>query len=309
MSLILKRIIMVFLGVMGAFIVWPCLLTIQYFQMSFPGFFQFSLAQGMAFGLVFGAIFGSFEGIIVSSRNKAFTGMLFGAIAGTAAGAIGVTVGQSFLFYSGDIILSSMGNIKNIALIAANGVAWVLIGIFVSMIEGFRSRSIRKTIVGLFGGIVGGLIGGMTLQMHLYFFPGQPYALLGGLVIFGFSLSYFYSTFENRFSLGAIKLLNGPLKNREYNLVKNKISIGSLNSCDIVLTGYHNVAPLHAWITIKKGRVLFTPATNATQNKGLTLVNGATVVMVNDEKKEESTLRREDVFSVGSAKFMYGVFS
>lgn len=284
-------------------------MTIQYFQMSFSGYFQFSLSQGIALGLVFGAIFGSFEGIIVSSRNKAFKGMLFGSLAGIAAGAIGVIVGQSFLFRTGDLIFTSFLNIKNIALIAANGIAWVLIGIFVSMIEGLRSRSLRKVIVGLSGGIAGGLIGGMTLQALLYLYPEQNLALLGGLVIFGFSLSYFYSAFENRFSLGAIKLLNGPLKNKEYNLVKNKMSIGSLNTCDIVLTGYRNVAPLHAWITIKKGRVLFTPVKNAPQNKGLTIVNGATIVKVNDEIKEESSLRREDVFSVGNAKFMYGVFS
>jgi len=297
MSLFLKRVIMVILGIVGAFAVWPCLLIIQYFQMSFPGYFLFSLTQGLVFGCIFGAIFGSFEGIVVSSRPKAVRGLLFGSLAGLIAGAIGVISGQSFLFYFADIIYSKFPNISGIGLIFANGVGWVIIGVFVAMIEGFRARSIRKICVGLAGGIVGGLIGGATLQTLLFFYPGNRLALLAGLVLFGFSLSFFYSFFENRFSLGSIKLLNGPLKNKEYHLIKPKMSVGSGDTCDIVLAGYRDIDILHAYVTIKKGRV------------SIVCSGGKNTVKVNDETKKEASLRREDVFSIGNAKFMYGIFS
>ena len=297
MLLFFKRFVMVFLGAMGAVMVWPLLLLVQYYQTAFPGYLMFSLVQGMLFGLVFGAIFGSFEGIVVSSKPKAFRGLLFGAIAGLASGALGVITGQSFLFYSADIIFSSYRNISGIALIFANGISWVLIGVFISMIEGFRSRSLRKIAVGLAGGCIGGLLGGITLQTLVYLFPQNPSALLAGLVLFGISLSFFYSLFENRFSLGSVKLLNGPLKNKEYSLVKTRMSVGTKHTCDIVLEGYRDVLPLHAYITIKKGRV------------GISVPEDANPLKINDEIKKEGTLRREDVFAVGNAKFIYGIFS
>jgi hypothetical protein len=117
------------------------------------------------------------------------------------------------------------------------------------------------------------------------------------LSLFGLSISASYAFFENRFSFGAIKLLNGPLKNKEYTLCKARMSIGSKDICDIVLKGYRDVSALHGWITLKKGRVLIQGADTHSP------------VVVNDEKKEEVSLRREDVFALGGAKFMYGVFS
>lgn len=297
MSLTLKRIIMVVLGLMGAFLVWPCLLTLQYFQNSFHSYMLFSLAQGIIFGLVFGAIFGSFEGIVVSSRPKALHGLLFGALAGIAAGVIGVISGQSFLFYAADVISKTNPGVTGFSLIVANGIGWMLIGTFIAMIEGMRARSFRKLLVGLAGGIIGGIVGGITLQAFIYALPGNRLGLLAGLLLFALSLSFFYSFFENRFSFGSIKVLNGPLKNKEYHLVKTKMSVGSGNACDIVLNGYKGVEQLHALITVKKGRVSINAASKAHP------------ISVNDARIEVTVLRREDVFAVGNAKFMFGHFS
>lgn len=297
MSLTLKRIIIILLGVFGACMIWPCLLTVQYFQSAFPGYLAFSLAQGMIFGLIFGSIFGSFEGIVVSSRPKAVKGLAFGSIAGIGSGALGVIAGQAYLFRVADIFQSSSQILSGANLILANGIGWVIMGICIAMIEGFRALSPRKILVGLAGGIVGGGIGGMALQEFMMRFPGNRYSLLAGLAFFGLSLGFFYSFFENRFSFGSIKLLNGPLKNKEYHLVKSRMSVGSRHSCDIVLTGYRDVEPIHAFISVKKGRVSLVAAT------------AAHPVTFNDEKREEAALRREDVFAVGSAKFMYGIFS
>ncbi len=297
MSLTLKRIIIVLLGLLGASIVWPFLLAIQYAQASFPGYLSFSIAQGIVFGAVFGSIFGSIEGIVVSSRPKALKGLVFGSLAGSLSGAIGVIGGQAFLFYAADALATTQRTISGVALALANGAGWVIIGVCVAMIEGFRSRSFRKILVGLAGGIVGGLVGGITLQLILSGNPGNGLALLAGLACFGLALGFFYSLFENRFSLGTVKLLNGPLKNKEYHLVKTRMTIGTKNTCDIVLAGYRDVAEVNAYIVSKKGRVTI----------GVT--PGSKPVKLNEEKTEEAALRREDVFSVGSAKFMYGIFS
>lgn len=297
MSLTLKRIIIVFLGLMGACMVWPILLSVQHFQNAFPGFLSFAIAQGIAFGLVFGAIFGSIEGIVVSSRPKAFHGLIFGAIAGIASGALGVIAGQSFLFHAADALQGSKQMLSGVSLVLANGAGWMLIGVFIAMIEGFRSRSIRKILVGLAGGVVGGIIGGGTLQLTLMGFPGNQYALLAGLATFGVALSFFYSFFENRFSLGTVKILNGRLKNKEYHLSKTRMSVGTKDTCDIVLADYRDVSPVHAYITVRKGQVILSSAGEDSPIK------------INDEAKTEAALRREDVFATGNAKFIYGFFS
>ena len=297
MSLTTKRIIMLFMGLLGACIIWPCLLTVQYFQPAFSGFRSFSLAQGIILGLFFGAIFGSFEGIVVSSRKKAFKGILFGAIAGIASGALGVCAGQAFLFRAANYLQQREKTLNGVSLIIATGMGWVLIGVFISMIEGLRARSLRKLFAGLAGGVVGGILGGMMLQITVDRYPNNKIALLTGLIFFGVFLSFFYSFFENRFSYGSVKLLNGPLRNKEYHLVKSRMKIGSRDTCDIVLAGYKNVAPLHAYLEIKKGRVVLHAAGKSCS------------VLVNDTLEEESALRREDVFTIGSAKFMYGIFS
>lgn len=297
MSLTVKRLIMLLLGLLGACMVWPCLLSIQYCQPVFPGYLSFSVTQGIVLGLFFGAIFGSFEGIVVSSRAKAIKGLLFGAIAGILSGTIGVLAGQTFLFAVADYLQKTEKTLTGITLIFVNSIAWVIIGLCIPMIEGLRARSLRKLLVGLAGGIVGGSLGGMSLQLSIMKYSGNKTALLIGLIIFGVCLSFFYSFFENRFSFGSIKLLNGPLRNKEYLLIKSRMKIGGRDTCDIVLDGYRNVAPVHATIQMKKGRIILRP------------IEKSCTVTVNDSRVDEASLRREDVFAIGSAKFMYGIFS
>lgn len=297
MSLTFKRVVMIVLGLMGGCMVWPLLLTVQFYQMGFPGYFSFSLVQGMVFGMVFGAIFGSFEGIVLSSRAKAFKGLLFGALAGIASGALAVIAGQAALFQAADAAESAGQTLTGLSLVIASGTSWMIIGVCISMVEGFRSRSLRKILVGLAGGITGGVLGGVALQIILNRYPANEWALLAGLLVFSLSLSLGYTFFENRFSFGSVKILNGPLKNKEISLSRQKMSIGSSDSCDIVLSGYRDLLPLHANLFIKKGRVTIQAAAENASLK------------VNDTKTSEQALRREDVFAIGSAKCMYGIFS
>lgn len=296
MSLTLKRIFMAVFGLLGALALWPCLLTVQYFQQSFPNYLAFSLAQGVTLGLVFGAFFGSFEGVVVSSRPKAFKGLLFGALFGTAAGAAGVMAGQGFLFAAGATLWRTASARNGVGLAVASGVAWTIVGLMLALTEGLRARSARKVLVGLAGGTLGGLAGGAALSAISYFYPGEPLALLAGLAAFGLSLSVFYSLFENRFSSGALMLLNGPLKGKEYSVLSRKMRIGAGSDCDIVLKGYPEVEPLHATVRVSRGKVIVE------QEKA-----GARL-LVNDEPPAGRELKPEDVLAVGKAKFIYGYF-
>lgn len=296
MSLQLKRVIMALLGLLGALMLWPILLTVQRWQASFPSYLVFSVVQGVCLGLVFGAFFGSFEGIVVSSRSKAFRGLLFGALFGAAAGAVGVLVGQLFLFLAGAALFRTNSARLGAGIAVANGIAWVLIGTFLTMTEGLRARSPRKLMVGLLGGFLGGLTGGLALSALQVLNPNGKFSLLVGLALFGFLLSLFYSVLENRFQAGALKLLNGPLKGKEYPVVSRKTMLGADAACDIVLKGYPEVQDVHAALTLEKGKVY------------LRSVKPGARLLVNDGPAAEASLRPEDVIAVGKAKFLYGYF-
>lgn len=288
MPLVVKKIIMSFLGLLGALMLWPFLLLAQYWQASFPGFLSFSLAQGALFGLVFGAVFGSLEGIAVSSRPKALKGALMGCAFGVAAGVAGMLAGQAFLFLAGQ----SAGGM---ALALCRGAAWVIVALLLAMTEGLRARSLRRALVGALGGLAGGVVGGAALELAQSRFPGDQYALLAALSVFGLALAFIYASFERGFSSGALKILNGPLKGKEYLIVSRKAVIGSADSCDIVLKGYPGVAARHALIQVVKGKARVSP------------VEGK--VAVNEEPAEDRALRREDFLAVGKAKFVFGHFS
>jgi|JFJP01.1.fsa_nt_gi hypothetical protein len=296
MSLTLKRIFLALFGLLGAIALWPILLSLQYFQQAFPSYLVFSLAQGVLLGLVFGAFFGSFEGVVVSSRPKAFKGLLFGAAFGAIAGALGVMAGQLFLFAAGSTLWRTTSARNGVGLAVASGIAWTIVGIFLALTEGLRARSTRKLLVGLAGGVLGGLAGGAALAGLSYFFPDEPLSLLAGLALFGLALSVFWSLFENRFSSGAFMLLNGPLKGKEYSILSRRMKIGTAPDCDIVLKGYPGVEALHATVRLSKGKVLLE------QEKA-----GARL-FINDEPPAGRSLKPEDVIAVGKAKFIYGYF-
>ncbi len=296
MSLTLKRAVMAALGVLGALMLWPVLLTVQSAQGAFPSYLVFSLVQGVCLGLVFGALFGSFEGIVVSSRIKAFRGLGFGALFGAASGAAGVLAGQLFLFLAGAALFRTNSARLGLGLAVANGIAWAIAGTFLTMIEGLRARSGRKLLIGFLGGLAGGLAGGAILSALQVLAPGGRWSLLAGLAAFGFLLALFYTLFENRFQAGALKLLNGPLKGKEYPVLSRKTVLGSDSACDIVLSGYPGVRTVHATVFLESGKVYVRPA------------GPDAGVLVNDGPAGDAALRPEDVLAVGKAKFLYGYF-
>lgn len=297
MSVFLKRVFMNALGLAAALMLWPFLLLLQYNQSAFPGFLAFSAVQGIVFGAVFGAVFGSFEGIAVSSRPKALSGMLFGALFGACAGVVGTLAGQGLLFAAGASVLKNQAARMSIGLSLARGSGWVIMGVLLAMTEGFRSRSVRKLLVGASGGAVGGILGGVALEALLVLFPGNGIASLAGLALFGLAVAFFYSMFENGFSAGTLKLLNGALKGKEYPLVSRVMTIGSEAGCDIVLKGYPGVDAKHAQVSVSKTGVT------------VKALGSSGKVFVNEAAPGQAPLRREDVVAVGKAKFIFGHFA
>ncbi len=288
-----KRIVICFLGILGGIAAWPVSELILSRQALFPSYLFFSAVLGAAIGLLFGIFFGTGEGIIASNKSKIISGAFAGAIIGLIGGGSGLLIGQFATFLIGETLLKSIRIFKDFSLPISRTIGWAVMGIFIGTIDGFRSKSLKKILIGLLGGFLGGITGGFVIEYLRFTFPDILYSRLTGFVIFGLLIAFFYSIVEKQFSRGALKLLNGLHKGKEFLINQHKTRIGKIKQNDIVLDYYRNIAERHADIIIKGKSVIIKQ-------------NSTTFPLyVNEEKVSETRLRYEDVIKIGSAKFFY----
>jgi hypothetical protein len=288
MSVGLRRLIIIILGVLAGVSAWPLLELVLTFQTLFPGYFLFSISQGALFGFVLGLFFGSAEGLTSRNRSKIVRGMATGAAVGIVGGMLGFTAGQGVLFFM------LQQTVRDFAVPAARGVGWAVLGLMVGMVEGIRAKSAKKCGLGALGGVLGGLLGGAVIEFLRSRYPDLIYARLAGFALFGLLIALFYALLERSFSYGVLRLLNGALRGKEYSLSQNRLSMGSGPGNDIVLAGYNDIAPRHALFRVKGREVYVEKAAESVR------------LLVNEEAvKGERLLKFEDVIQLGSAKAFF----
>lgn len=294
MSIRMRRLILMLLGVIAGGAAWPLIELLLTYQRAFPSYFTFSLAQGIVFGAILGAFYGSGEGLTSKEKGKILNGALTGVLTGIAGGIVGFLAGQAVLFLVIQYTLSSFRTHQLVAVPLARVLGWIILGVAVGASEGVRARSLKKCLVGAAGGGIGGILGGAAIEYLRTLYPELIYARLIGFVLFGFFIGLFYSLLERRVSLGIVRVLNGGKKGKEYSFAQNRLSLGSGPRNDIVLEGYTGVAPRHALFRIK-GRDVYIEKEDP---KARVLVNEAPV-------QKPHLLKYEDVIQVGSAKLFY----
>lgn len=292
MSSIKRRIFLCLVGLLAGLAAWPAAEITLLFQSKFPSYLVFSIFLGVVFGLVIGAFFGSGDGIIMSHRRSIVTGVARGIVIGAAGGAIGFLIGQGVLFFTGEYLIHSMRRFNAVGMPISRAIGWAVLGLFVGMVDGVRSRSWNKIRVGIIGGISGGFLGGLALEYFRTAFPETVFARLLGLLIFGLFIGLLYGFVEVRLSYGVLTLLNGRYKGREFLINQKKLRIGALEKNDIKLEGYNYVSDCHALVSVKKDDVFISRV-----EKGKLLVN--------DDPVDEHMLKYEDVIKIGSAKLLY----
>jgi len=289
----MRKLVFGIIGLLAGLAAWPAAEFILILQSSFPSYLVFTMILGAIFGAIMGGFFGSVEGITLSIRSRILPGIITGVLVGAVGGAIGFLIGQGVLFLITDMFFHSNKTLQTYGIPISRTIGWGFLGFFIGTVEGIRARSWTKVKVGMTGGIVGGLLGGFVIEYLRMIFPSFPYARLVGLLILGFLIGLFYGIFEKRFSQGVIKLLNGALKGKEYLLVQKTIRIGTSGKADIQLTGYKNVADIHALLKTVKGEVIL----NTVQTKDR--------VLINELKTTEQMLKFGDVIQIGAAKFLF----
>ncbi len=88
----------------------------------------------------------------------------------------------------------------------------MILGAAVGSIEGIRSRSLNRTIIGIIGGLSGGFAGGSVLEFIGTFWNSGFTARGLGILLMGGSIGLFYTLFESAKSFGMLKILNRSFK-------------------------------------------------------------------------------------------------
>lgn len=297
MSLFIRRIVLLSLGVVAGLIAWPMSELLVSHQGAFVSLLLFTATSGAGVGLVFGAVFGSAAGIFLARPRRALTGAGWGALTGLVGGAVGFLIGQGVLLVIGEQLTAPGTRAYELSIPIARAVGWMILGAFVGSAEGVRTRRGLKARAGAIGGLLGGLAGGLAVEYGRVLLPALPYARLAAFVLLGVAIAGFYALIEKRLSFGLVRLLNGPFKGKEFIINQRRLSFGASDDCDVVLTDYEGLSPHHFSLVARAGELHL-------------LVHDGTVRW-NDEPRlsdagmSESPLKFEDVLAAGSAKFLF----
>ncbi len=291
MNLIIRKILMVILGLAGALCAWGSMELLLLAGSRIGGYLVLSLSEGALLGLFFGFSFGTAEGILVSDRKRSIQGGLAGAATGAASGILVVLLIQGLLsaLISSDIF--TLKTAENLILPISRAVGWMILGAVVGAIEGIRSRSPNRVWIGVVGGLSGGFAGGAVLEFITTFMKSGFAARGTGFLIMGGSIGLFYSLFESVKAFGMLKVLTGPVRGKEYVLIMKKTVLGSDKKSAIDFEDYSGLKGSHALFVSTRDEVV------------LESLEGE--VFINEEKTGKKRLQYEDVIQIGSVKLLF----
>ncbi len=293
MTTLIRRLIILALGVLAGIAVWPAAELILFLQSGFPSYLAFLAVLGAAVGALMGAFFGVAEGITSRIRLRIPNGMALGAAVGLVGGALGALVGQAALWLIGGLVLRSYANFQWVVLPVSRAIGWAVLGIFVGAGEGVRASSPKKITVGVIGGLLGGIVGGFALEYSRLLLPHTFFSRLIGLLILGCAIAFFYALIEQGMSFGVVRILTGELKGKEFLINQGRMRIGRSRRAEIALPTYEDLADTQAELRIRKGDLY------------LANLEPRLPMLVNEKKTEEQKLKLGDVIKIGSAKIFY----
>ncbi|MFW5689173.1 MAG: hypothetical protein ACOC1U_06310 [Spirochaetota bacterium] len=252
-----KRILYVAMGILAGVATWAALELVLRFT---PGYLVHAIVQGALIGMIFGYAIGCAEGIAINEPRKA----AFAGVLGTAVGALvggGAIVGVSAgLIAAANTFGADRASAIGLVLPASRIVAWGLVGAAIAAGDGVRTRSGRRIVAGGLGGLAGGLLGGAGLEALIRLVENPVLGRAAGFVILGCGIGFFLGEFERRFSYAKLRVLTGPLRNREYVLSRRRTVLGSSLGAQVYLRGYEGTEARHAEIVESGGDMLIVTA-------------------------------------------------
>lgn len=177
--------------------------------------------------------------------------------------------------------------------ILARGIAWSILGAFLSLGPGIVMKNGKKLAIGLTGGVLGGLLGGIIFDPIAIVTSSAPTSRLFGIVSIGGLAGLGTGLIENAAKTGWLRVLAGLIAGKQFILYRNPTYVGSSPQCEIYLFKDLMVRPRHAAIHIVSGGFEIE---NQEIGSG-TFVNGQAISRVR--------LRNGDHIQIGSTTFVF----
>jgi hypothetical protein len=210
---------------------------------------------GPLIGVCIGFAVGATEGLIASrSLKRILRGGRWGAVLGAAGGFAGLVIGELIFNLAG-------GGVWPRAL------GWALFGMCVGASDGVAQQMTTKIRYGVLGGLLGGLIGGATFEglvPVLRALGGQAVAVSWGgalgLIILAACIGFLVGLVEVLLRKSWLFFLTGRLEGQTRTLDSSRPhTIGSADTCTIVVPNDPSIQPIHAEISFADGDFLIQP--------------------------------------------------
>jgi hypothetical protein len=262
--------------------------------------------MGLFFGCVGGMIgmmLAAVEGVQTRSWEKASRAAAIGLGVGAAGGFLGGVIGQ--ILYGALGGSNSSGPLTG-QQVFARSVGWALVGVVVGLAQGVVTRSQRRMWNGAIGGLLGGLAGGLLFdplpqilaKILTYVSPtevtiGGTLSRLVGLVVLGMACGAAIGVIQQVAKEAWLRVVEGPLKGKQFILYRSPTVLGSSPQCDIPLLRDKSVAPQHAAISEQGGRYVLSD------------LNSPMGTRVNGQPIRTRTLHNGDRLTLGQTTLVY----
>lgn len=288
-----KILLSAVIGGLGGIAAWSPVEGALHLQNQMHSIILANILFGVIAGIIFGFFLGSIEGVLFKSGAKLRKGIFWGMLLGIIGGAFGLFAGRFIIVVTGDIFFRMKQWYSPVILVLIKSAGWSIFGAAIGVSGGIVLRSKGKILQGALGGLTGGFIGGLAFELIVYQSSAVHIARLFGLTLMGLLIGLFLALAEKILSQGVLRLLNGKMKGKEFDLSYNRIKIGRSESCDVGLFGFKNVVNRHAEIKKEEGGFVIYDA------------EAPEGTLVNEQPVKQKNLKSGDIIQLGDAKLLF----
>lgn len=293
MSITIKILLHLFIGLLAGITVWPIAEWLHFVQWVFNSYLLYSLLLGGLTGGIFGAFFGIAERLTKSSAFELKQALISGTLIGMSGGIAGFLIAQFILFLLGGASAQIYVEDGTQWIAFIRSIGWAVLGVFLGIIEGIRSKSVKKTIAGAIAGLIGGFAGGLLIEYMKVHLNDLFWIRVAGFSLLGGTIGLIYGVLEKKWSRGVIKVLNGSKKGKEYPLLDMKNMVGSSPVKGVCLDEYTGLEAEHATFVYDQGEYYLQP-----DGDDLT-------VFINDKEAGSQRLKQNDIVQLGDVKLQF----
>ena len=249
----------------------------------------------VAFGTLLGLLLAAAQHML-SGRRQFYRILPIAIGVGAFCAFIGVQFGMSLMapLYTATVRNPAqfLGNV------IARGLAWMMIGGFVGLGDGFRTRSVQTGRNGAIGGLLGGFLGGLLFECIPFLLPTLKVGAVSRMVGFattGASIGLFIGLVQQFLQEAWLRLELGRNEGRDFVVDQDAMTLGRSELDGIPLYGDPQIAKSHALLQKTNGTWLLS---DRGQSPVGTLVNGQRI-------GASHVLRPGDRITIGSANLTF----